>query len=106
MKKKIAIFTTGWCCEILSQFLNGMQEALSEEPADLFLFTCYPTHVDTTSNKIGELNIFKLPDLKNFDGVVIFCSGLDFKEEVDDIVKRSKKAGIPVIMQGGRRDGT
>jgi diguanylate cyclase (GGDEF)-like protein len=106
MKKKIAIFTTGWCCEILTQFLTGMQEALEKEPVDLFLFTCYPTHIDSTTNRIGELNIFKLPDLKKFDGVVIFGSGLDFKDEVDQILKRSKEAGIPVIMQGGKREGT
>ncbi len=105
MKKKIAVFTTGWCCEILAQFLTGMQSALAEDAVDLFLFTCYPVYVDTSSNKKGELNIFKLPDLKDFDGTVIFGSGLDFKEEVDDIVARSKEAGIPVIMQGAKRDG-
>ncbi len=104
MKKKIAVFTTGWCCEILAQFLAGMQNALTEEAVDLFLFTCYPVYVDTSANKKGELNIFKLPDLKSFDGTVIFGSGLDYKEEVDDIVSRSQAAGIPVIMQGARRD--
>jgi diguanylate cyclase (GGDEF)-like protein len=106
MKKKIAIFSTGWCCEILTQFLTGMQEALEKEPVDLFLFTCYPTLIDSSTNRIGELNIFKLPNLKKFDGVVIFGSGLDFKDEVDQILKRSKEAGIPVIMQGGKREGT
>ena len=106
MKKKIAIFSTGWCCEILTQFITGIQEALEKEPVDLFLFTCYPTHVDSTPHRIGELNIFKLPDLKKFDGVIIFGSGLDFQDEVDLIIKRSKEAGIPVIMQGGKREGT
>ena len=38
MKKKIAVFTTGWCCEILTQFLTGLQESLKEEKADIFLF--------------------------------------------------------------------
>ena len=43
MKKKIAIFTTGWGSEILSQFLKGMIASLKDERVDLFLFTCYPT---------------------------------------------------------------
>ena len=38
MKKKIAFFTTGWCCEILSQFISGMQKAFGSEGADIFLF--------------------------------------------------------------------
>ncbi|MBR5421227.1 MAG: GGDEF domain-containing protein [Lachnospiraceae bacterium] len=105
MKKKIAIFTTGWGSEILSQFLTGMQDALRSEQADLFLFLCYPTYIDTLAMKRGEMNIFTLPDLHDFDGAVIFGSGLDFKDRVDDIIARSKKAGIPVIMQGSRREG-
>lgn len=105
MKKKIAVFTTGWCCEILSQFLTGMQSALKDEGVDVFLFTCYPTYVDTPAIKHGELNIFKLPDLHDFDGVVIFGSGLDFHDEIEKIMVRSREAGIPVVMQGAKHDG-
>ena len=105
MKKKIAVFTTGWCCEILTQFLTGLRDGLKTEKADLFLFTGYPTYIDTSSNKTGELNIFRLPDFHDFDGVVIFGSGLDFKEEVDRIVAKSKEAGIPIIIQGAKREG-
>ncbi len=104
MKRKIAVFTTGWCCEILTQFLTGLQESLKTEKADLFLFTGYPTYVDTSSNKKGELNIFRLPDFNDFDGAVVFGSGLDFKEEVDRIVRMSNEANIPVILQGVRRN--
>ncbi len=105
MKKKIAVFTTGWCCEILSQFLTGMQSALKDEGVDVFLFTCYPTYVDTPAIKHGELNIFTLPDLHEFDGVVIFGSGLDFHDEIEKIMVRSREAGIPVVMQGAKHDG-
>lgn len=104
MKKKIAVFTTGWCCEILTQFLTGLRESLKSEKADLFLFTGYPTYVDSASNKAGELNIFRLPDFSDFDGAVIFGSGLDFKEEVDRIVSKCSEAGIPVVLQGVRRE--
>lgn len=105
MKKKIAIFTTGWCCEILSQFLSGLRKSLEKDHVDLFLFLCYPTYIDSAANKRGEMNIFTLPDLSDFDGVVIFGSGLDFRELIDSLIERSNKAGIPVIMQGARRDG-
>ena len=104
-KKKIAVFSTGWGSEILSQFLTGMMDSLTKQNVDLFLFLCYPTYIDTAPVKKGELNIFNLPDLKDFDGVVIFGSGLGFNDEIDKIIERAKKASIPVILQGAKRDG-
>ena len=41
MKKKIAVFTTGWGSEILSQFLTGMESELRNEQTDIFLFLCW-----------------------------------------------------------------
>lgn len=105
MKKKIAVFTTGWCAEILSQFLAGMTKSLSDANADVFLFLCYPTFIDTDAIKTGEMNIYNLPDLHVFDGAVIFASGLDFKDRVDSIIERCKEAEIPIIMQGARSEG-
>ncbi len=105
MKKKIAVFTSGWCGEILSEFLTGMQKTLEKEAVDIFLFLCYPIYIDSASTKQGELNIFSLPDINDFDGVVIFGSGLNFNDQIDDIIKRSNEAGVPVIMQGAQRPG-
>ncbi len=105
MKKKIAFFTTGWCCEILSQFISGMQKAFGSEGVDIFLFLCYATYGDSEAAKKGEMNIFELPDLHDFDGAVIFGSGLDFKDVVDSILAKCREADIPVIMQGSERDG-
>ena len=106
MKKKIAVFTTGWCAEILSQFITGMAGHLNDGNTDIFLFLCYPIFMDTDAFKKGDMNIFNLPDLHDFDGAVIFASGLDFKDRVENIIARCKEAGIPVIMQGAKRDDT
>ena len=100
MKKKIAVFTTGWCGEILAQFLTGLRNALKFEQIDLFLFLCYPTYIDTPAVKRGELNIFSLPNLNDFDGVVIFASGLDFNNIIDNIIERSKQAGAILAADG------
>ena len=106
MKKKIAVFTTGWCCEILSQFLTGMEESLRQDKADIFLFLGYSMYSDSLANRKGDLNIFRLPDLHDFDAAVIFGSGLYFSGEPEAIIDRSKEAGIPVIVQGSRFDDT
>ena len=105
MKKKIAVFTTGWGSEILYLFLSGMQRELSGEGADIFLFLSYATYSDSPSNRQGEMNIYNLPDLQDFDGVVIFASSLDYKDRIDNIVARSNDAGIPIVIQGARKEG-
>lgn len=105
MKSKIAVFTTGWCAEIFCQFLAGMTDALQGEQTDIFVFLCYPTYIDSVEMKQGEMNIYDLPDLKDFDCAIIFGSGLDFADRIDDIVRKCNEADIPVIMQGARRDG-
>ena len=105
MKKKIAVFTTGWGAEILGQFLDGMKEELRRDNADVFLFLCYAAFADSPAKKQGEMNIYNLPDLRDFDGAMIFGSGLDYKDRIDDIIARSNEAGIPVIIQGSRREG-
>ena len=105
MKKKIAVFTTGWCSEILSQFLSGMTGELHRDEADIFMFLCYATYTDSPAMSKGEMNIYNLPDLHDFDCTVIFGSGLDNREQIDHIIDRSNEAGIPVIIQGSRREG-
>ena len=105
MKKKIAVFTTGWGAEILGQFLDGMMNELKTENADLFMFLCYAAYADSPEKRQGGLNIYNLPDMHDFDGAVVFGSGLDWKDTVDNIIERCKEAGIPVIMQGSRREG-
>lgn len=105
MKKKIAVFTTGWGAEILQQFLTGMKRELNDNEADIFLFLCYSTYNDTPAVKQGETNIYNLPDLHDFDGAIIFSSGLDDRSTIDNIVSRSNEAGIPIIIQGNKIDG-
>ena len=104
MKKKIAVFTTGWCSEILSQFLTGMMKTLGENQADIFMFLCYPTPLDTPAKKQGEMLIFDLPDLSDFDLAIIFGSGLDYQDRQESIITRCKEAGVPLIIQGAKRD--
>ena len=103
-KKRIAILATGWCCEILGQFLRGMTAELADKEADLFLFLCYPLPVDTEAARQGHLNIFRLPDLHAFDGVVVFTSSISYPDTLDEIFARCADLRVPIIVQGMRHE--
>ncbi len=99
-RKKIAIFATGWASDILFHFMEGMRDQLQNYDADMYLFLNYGTYGETENSRHGELNIFKLPDISQFDGVVIITNLIDFPGIAEEIVERCQKAGVPVISHG------
>lgn len=103
-KKKFAVFGTGWGSEILLHYIEGIREGLRDINADLYLFLCYATFGQEKDFFSGELNIFNLPDVNDFDGVFIFANGIDFVDVTERINERCDKAGVPVIYTG-RDDG-
>lgn len=100
MKKRIAIFAAGWGAEILEQYVNGVQEICSTALVDVYLFLCFPLLMDSKDDIEGELNIFNLCDLTQFDGAMIFGNSLDFGDVFDRLNERCAKAGIPTVSTG------
>ncbi len=103
-RKKIALFSAGWASNILAEFLRGVHDGFSSLDVDTYLFLCYATYGQSESERSGELKIFKLPDLKDFDGAIIISNLCDFPGVLDDLVSRCNKAGIPVISHGIPRE--
>ena len=105
-KKKIAIFATGWAAENLYQYVTGARKAVEQDSVDLYLFLCYPTFTDKNTHMKGEVNIFQLPHLEDFDGAMVFANGIDFPEVLGDINRRCLEAKIPVVYTGSdKQDG-
>ncbi|MBQ9866708.1 MAG: GGDEF domain-containing protein [Lachnospiraceae bacterium] len=103
-RKKIALFSAGWASNILAGFLRGVHDGFSSLDVDTYLFLCYATYGQSESERSGELKIFKLPDLKDFDGAIIISNLCDFPGVLDDLVSRCNKVGIPVISHGIPRE--
>lgn len=104
-KKRIAIFASGWASQILNQFLTGLGKTLKGTQTDLFLFLCYPSWTTTRKERNGEFNIFRLPQLEDFDGAIIISNALEFNDQVELIVNRCRKSGTPTISIGMKFDG-
>lgn len=96
-KKKIALFINGYCGEIVSQFLNGFWPGIQELSVDVYTFCAYPSYVMGEGEMLGELNIYNLPDLNDFDLAIIVGNGFDYANCFEKIHKRCLSVKIPFI---------
>lgn len=97
MKRRIAVFAGGWGGEYFREVVLGIVAAAKQENADVFAFVNFSVHADTIAPNIGEFNIFTLPDLKDFDGVILMANSFNMLEEVEYLTNKIKKAGIPAV---------
>lgn len=105
MKKKIAIFANGYNAENLENFIDGLKETFTERMYDMFVFMSHSSFSLSENARRAENAIYFLEDYSTFDGAVIFGSGLNSSEALDEIVRRCKEANLPVICQGYVYDG-
>lgn len=77
MKKKIAVFTNGWNDDYLDFALEGIRRRAAEDNIDVFIFMDYTSYDKTEAEITGELNILNLPQLKDFDGVLLMGNTLN-----------------------------
>lgn len=99
-KKKLALFVNGYCNEISAQFMKGFWPGLKENTVDVYSFCAFPSYVMREDELYGEMNIYHLPDLRDFDAAVIIANGLDYLNVCDDLYKRCVQAGTPFVMAG------
>lgn len=100
MKIKVALFVNGWNGENVDNFIEGFSGCFTDEEVDLFVFTSYSTSVSSIKKHDAEDSIYSLPDMSFFDAVIIYGAGIKSESVVTDIIRRSKEADVPVILQG------
>lgn len=100
--KKIAIFGAGWGEAVVEEFVNGIMHGFKDVRTDLYFFMCYATPYNQPDVKTGELNIFNLPNLSDFDGAIIYGNSLDFEGIFEALNERCNMAGIPTVCTGKR----
>ena len=99
-KKKIAVFSTAWSGEILYKYLVGLRDGLSSVPADIYLFTCHAVFDVNEEHRKGELGIYSLPVMKDFDAALLFANGLDYSDVVEKLSQECIDAKVPLIYTG------
>ncbi|MBO4749937.1 MAG: GGDEF domain-containing protein [Lachnospiraceae bacterium] len=105
MKKKLAVFANGWSYEALSHALSGMRKYAALEDFDVFVFMCFANHSSFRENMIGELGVYKLCNLQDYDGAIVFSNMLNSDETAVEICREAQKHGLPVISIGKEIEG-
>lgn len=105
MKKKIAIFTNGWNDDYLDFALEGVRRRAAADNIDIFIFLDYTSYDITEDDIKGETNILNLPDLSDFDGVLLFGNTLNNAGENQILREKILKAGVPSICLEDKLDG-
>lgn len=104
MPKKIALFSCGWAFDLLHDYSKGVVKRMQGLDVDLYMFVCYPPYTDEESVKAGELNMFNLPYIEDFDGVLVLGNAIDHIGIYESIIKRCKAANKPVVSTGRRHE--
>ena len=105
MKKKIAVYANGWSNEALSQAVAGIKKYAAQEDFDIFVFLCFANVSVHKTLMQGELNIYKLCDPADYDGIISFSNMMNSDETVVALCREAKKRGVPIVSIGMEVEG-
>lgn len=97
--KKIALIMDGWKRSFTYAWPEGILERIRETDEGINLYTfnsCGDGSRDREYN-IGEYNIYQLPDLKDFDGVIVDLNNIGYPDVRDNLIASIKEAGKPAL---------
>lgn len=97
MKKRIALFSGGWGGEYVQEVLSGIMSVAVASDADVFAFLNFSVHETVPKANISEDNFFKLPNLEDFDGVILLANSFNSHEELVYFASEIKRTNIPAI---------
>jgi len=97
--KKIALLSDGWKRFLVYAWVDGIMGYATSHDVDICLYhyNCYGNWSHDARHNQGEYNIFKLPDLSGFDGIVLDCNNIVDKAQMDRLVQLVKSYDVPVV---------
>ena len=105
MKNKIAVCANGWSLDALADAVEGFRACAKKGDFDVYVFLSFASYSVHQSLMQGELNIYKLCDPADYDGVVVFSTMLNSDSTVMEIINDAKKKSVPVVSFGMEIEG-
>ena len=97
--KKIALISDGWRRLITYEWVNGIMKRIRELNLDavLYQYNSYGNWSKDAMYNVGEYNIYNLPDLSSFDGIILDCSNIKEDKIRESIIQRLRESKVPVV---------
>ena len=97
---RLAFFTVDWNYELVENTLHGLKQYTDDHPdVQVCVFDCFGKDLGNDKDK-SEYSIFRLPDLSQFDGLLIQGNQIVLKDARNMVEKLVEEAGIPTISVG------
>lgn len=100
--KKIALLADGWKRLITYAWIRGIN-AFNEnhsEPIEICHYNCMGNWSNDPVFNQGEYNIFNLPELNRYDGIIIDINTMKDTAQRHHLIEIVKKSGVPAISLG------
>ena len=97
--RKIALIMDGWKRFFTYAWPAGILQRIHEtgEEVNLYIFNSSGNWSTDTNYNVGEYNIYNLPDLKEFDGIILELNNISSPWALQDVIERAKEADVPVL---------
>jgi diguanylate cyclase (GGDEF)-like protein len=105
--KKVAVIMESWMRCFTYAWPSGMLTRIKEDDEDvsLYIFNCSANWSSDEAYNRGEYNIFRLPDFKDFDGIVLDLNNTNDENVRVSIFEAVKQSGVPAVVIGNYYEG-
>lgn len=100
--KRIALITDGWKRLITFAWALGVREYLEDTglSAAVFHYNTYGNWSRDELNNRGEYNLFSLPELSTFDGILFDGTNITDPAQLSRVIELLRVSGTPVVSIG------
>lgn len=95
-RKKIAVFVSGIYKEYQRNIIKGMIEEAKKLNFELFIFSSFANEDADEKRDKGEYNIFSLPKIDKYDGVISLINTIQSKN-TQMLYEKCKESGVPLV---------
>lgn len=94
---KIAVLMGGLLYDSQRRMLEGISDYAKKKNVNVFVFTCGGDIYTVNDHNIGEFQIYNLPDLRAYDGIIIAPDTIQNADVVERLEKELAESAVPAI---------
>lgn len=97
--KKIIILADGWKRYVNYSWLYGCKKYIEEQHLEVQIdvFHCFGNMSKDEMHNLGEYNIFNLPDLTQYDGILLEITNIVMDDQAKRIIEKVKESQVPAV---------